>query len=124
VKNKRQESLSFTDTRIPRKPVREQTGQGAAAAGYAAARKTVIKLLPDGVLSRSHFECVNGNGKSLVDMVTQDILAERVAIDNYHDLIEYFGDTDPDTRRMMEGILEMEEAHAGDLAGMLEKLRP
>jgi Mn-containing catalase len=122
VKNKRQESLSFTDTRIPRKPVREQTGQGAAAAGYAAARNTVIKLLADGVLSRGHFECVNG--ELLADMVTQDLVAERIAIDNYHDLIEYFGDTDPDTRRMMEGILEMEEAHAGDLAGMLEKLRP
>jgi bacterioferritin (cytochrome b1) len=122
VKNKERKGLFFTDVETPGSHARELLAQRAAAAGYAAARKTVIKLLADGVLSRSHYECVNG--ESLVDMVADDIIAERIAIDNYHDLIEYFGDTDPDTRRMMEGILEMEEAHADDLVGVLEKLRP
>lgn len=122
MKNKERKGLFFTDVKTPGSHAREPLTQRAAAAGYAAARTTVIKLLADGVLRRSHSECVNG--ESLIDMVTQDLVAERVAIDSYRDLIGYFGDGDPDTRRMMEGILEMEEAHAGDLAGMLEKLRP
>jgi bacterioferritin len=72
---------------------------------------------PDGLQSRSHSEYVEG--KSLVDMIREDLVAERVAIDSYSEMIRYVGDDDPTTRRMLEGILAVEEEHAEDLATML-----
>ena len=75
---------------------------------------------PDGILSRSHAEYVEGD--SLVDMIKEDLVAERIAIDSYREMIEYLGLNDSTTRRMMEGILAMEEEHADDLAGLLEEL--
>ncbi len=77
---------------------------------------------PQGLLSRSHAEYVEG--KSLLDMIKEDLVAERIAIDSYREMIEYLGERDSTTRRMMEGILAMEEEHADDLVGMLEDLRP
>jgi bacterioferritin len=50
-------------------------------------------------------------------------VAERIAIDSYREMIDYLGDKDTTTRRMMEGILAMEEEHADDLVGMLEDLK-
>ena len=55
-------------------------------------------------------------GESLVDMIREDLVAERVAIDSHGEMIRYLGDDDPTTRRMLEGILAMEEEHAEDLA--------
>ena len=52
-------------------------------------------------------------------MIKEDLVAERIAIDSYRDIIQYLGDQDPTTRRMMEGILAMEEEHADDLADLL-----
>ena len=75
---------------------------------------------PDGLLSRSHAEYVEGD--SLIDMIKEDLVAERVAIDSYREMIEYLGDRDSTTRRMLEGILAMEEEHADDLVGMLEEM--
>ncbi len=75
---------------------------------------------PDGLLSRSHAEYIEGD--SLVDMIKEDLVAERIAIDSYRDLIRYFGNDDPTSRRMMEGILAVEEEHADDLVSMLEGL--
>ncbi|MCC7344909.1 MAG: bacterioferritin [Deltaproteobacteria bacterium] len=77
---------------------------------------------PEGLLSRSHAEYVEGD--SLVDMIKEDLVAERVAIDSYREMIAYLGNDDPTTRRMLEGILAMEEEHADDLVSLLEKLRP
>lgn len=77
---------------------------------------------PEGLLSRSHAEYVEGD--SLVDMIKEDLVAERVAIDSYREMIAYLGHDDPTTRRMLEGILAMEEEHADDLVSLLEKLRP
>jgi len=77
---------------------------------------------PEGLLSRSHSEYVEG--KSLVDMIKEDLVAERVAIDSYSEMIRYVGNNDPTTRRMLEGILAMEEEHADDLANMLKTLDP
>jgi bacterioferritin len=77
---------------------------------------------PDGLLSRSHAEYVEG--KNLIDMIKEDLVAERVAIDSYREMIEYLGERDTTTRRMLEGILAMEEEHADDLVGLLEDLRP
>ena len=77
-------------------------------------------LSPEGMLTRSHSEYVEG--KNLVDMIKEDLIAERIAIDSYRDVIAYLGNDDPTTRRMLEGILAVEEEHADDLAGLLERL--
>jgi bacterioferritin len=75
---------------------------------------------PDGLLTRSHSEYVEGT--SLVAMIQEDLVAERVAIDSYREMIAYLGNDDPTTRRMLEGILAMEEEHADDLVSLLEGL--
>jgi bacterioferritin len=72
---------------------------------------------PEGLLSRSHAEYVEG--KDLVDMIKEDLVAERVAIDSYREMIDYIGEKDSTTKRMLEGILAVEEEHADDLVGML-----
>ena len=79
-------------------------------------------LNPEGLLTRSHSEYVEG--KNLVDMIREDLVAERIAIDSYGDMIRYVGEKDPTTRRMLESILAMEEEHADDLVNMLSKLGP
>ncbi len=76
---------------------------------------------PQGLLTRSHAEYVEGS--SLVDMIKEDLVAERIAIDSYRDMVRYFGNEDPTSRRMMEGILAVEEEHADDLVTLLEKIR-
>jgi len=76
-------------------------------------------LSPDGLLSRSHSEYVEGD--SLIDMIKEDLVAERVAIDSYREMIGYLDNNDSTTRRMLEGILAMEEEHADDLVTLLEK---
>src|SRR5262245_44361681 len=75
---------------------------------------------PEGLLTRSHAEYVEGT--SLVDMIKEDLVAERIAIDSYREMITYFGSDDPTSRRMMEGILAVEEEHADDLVTLLEKM--
>ena len=72
---------------------------------------------PEGLLSRSHSEYVEG--QTLVDMIKEDLVAERVAIDSYTEMIRYIGDDDITTRRMLEGILAVEEEHADDLSSFL-----
>jgi bacterioferritin len=72
---------------------------------------------PAGLVGRSHAEYVEGD--SLASMIKEDLVAERIAIDSYRDIIKYLGDQDPTTRRMMEGILAVEEEHADDLADLL-----
>jgi len=75
---------------------------------------------PEGLAMRSHAEYVEGD--TLIDMIKEDLVAERIAIDSYREMITYLGNNDSTTRRMMEGILAMEEEHADDLAGLLEEL--
>jgi bacterioferritin len=75
---------------------------------------------PVGLLTRSHAEYVEG--ETLIDMIKEDLVAERIAIDSYREMIAYLGNDDPTTRRMMEGILAMEEEHADDLVSLLEEL--
>ena len=72
---------------------------------------------PEGLLSRSHSEYVEG--QTLVDMIKEDLVAERVAIDSYNEMIRYVGDDDVTTRRMLETILAVEEEHADDLVSFL-----
>jgi bacterioferritin len=93
-------------------------------ADQIAARITQLQgapdLNPEGLLSRSHSEYVEG--KTLLDMIKEDLVAERVAIDSYGEMIRYLGDQDTTTRRMLEGILATEEEHAEDMVNLLAKL--
>jgi bacterioferritin len=75
---------------------------------------------PEGLLTRSHAEYVEGT--SLTDMIKEDLVAERIAIDSYREMINYLGSDDPTSRRMMEDILSVEEEHADDLVNMLQKM--
>jgi bacterioferritin len=77
-------------------------------------------LSPEGMLMRSHSEYVEGT--SLVDMIKEDLVAERVAIDSYREVINYLGTNDSTSRRMLEGILAVEEEHADDLVSLLEEM--
>jgi len=72
---------------------------------------------PEGLLSRSHAEYVEG--ETLQDMIKEDLVAERIAIDSYREMITYMGNDDPTSRRMLEGILAVEEEHADDLVNLL-----
>ena len=74
---------------------------------------------PEGLSTRSHAEYHDGT--DLIEMIREDLVAERIAIDSYGEMIRYLGGDDPTTRRMLEGILAMEEEHADDLAGLLEE---
>ena len=75
---------------------------------------------PEGLLMRSHAEYVEGT--TLTDMIKEDLVAERIAIDSYREMIRYFGNDDPTSRRMLEGILAVEEEHADDLVSLLENM--
>src|SRR5256712_13886693 len=75
---------------------------------------------PEGLLTRSHAEYVEGD--TLTDMIKEDLVAERIAIDSYRDMINYFSNDDPTSRRLMENILAVEEEHADDLVNLLEKI--
>jgi len=77
-------------------------------------------LSPEGLLGRSHSEYVEGT--SLVDMITEDLIAERVAIDSYREMVDYVGSDDSTTRKILEKILEQEEEHAEDLVSLLKGL--
>src|SRR4051812_33158292 len=75
---------------------------------------------PAGILDRSHSEYKPGT--SLVDMIREDLIAERIAVDSYREIIQYLGDNDSTTRRMFEEILAVEEEHADDMAGLLKEI--
>lgn len=77
----------------------------------------VPNLNPDGLLTRSATEY--GNAAKLIDMIKENLVAERIAVEHYRDLIRYFGDNDPTTRVMLEGILAQEEDHANDMHDLL-----
>ena len=77
-------------------------------------------LNPDGMLTRSHSEYVEGT--SIVDMIKEDLVAERIAIESYSEIIRFFGDGDPTSRRLMEEILAKEEEHANDMADLLKRM--
>jgi bacterioferritin len=72
---------------------------------------------PVGLAERSHSQYVGGNG--LVDMLKEDLVAERIAIDIYSEIIRWIGDSDPTTRVLIQDILRVEEEHADDLRSLL-----
>ncbi len=73
---------------------------------------------PEGLATRSHAEY--REGESLVQMIREDLVAERVAIESYREMIQFVGIQDPTTRRLLESILAKEEEHAEELRSMLE----
>jgi len=75
---------------------------------------------PEGLRGRSHSEYVPGEG--LLEMIKEDLVAERIAIESYAEMVRYLGDDDPTTRRLLEEILAKEEEHADDLRTLLERL--
>lgn len=75
---------------------------------------------PEGMLSRSHSEYVEGD--TLFDMIREDLIAERIAIESYSEIVRYLSDNDPTSRRLMEQILANEEEHAEDMKTLLENV--
>jgi bacterioferritin len=79
-------------------------------------------LNPEGLATRSHSQY--DEKASLLDMIREDLVAERIAIETYSEIIRWLGNDDPTTRSLMESILKVEEEHADDLATLLETLKP
>jgi bacterioferritin len=102
----------------------QHANEEQAHADQIAARITQLggepNFSPQGLAERSHSEYAPGT--DLIDMIEEDLVAERVAIDSYGEMIRFIGDSDSTTRRMLEGILAMEEEHADDLANLLTTL--
>jgi bacterioferritin len=102
----------------------EHADEEAAHADLLAKRITQLQgepnFNPEGLLSRSHSEYVEG--KTLIDMLKEDLIAERIAIDSYSEMIHYLADRDPTTRRVLESILAKEEEHADDMSNLLAKV--
>jgi bacterioferritin len=76
---------------------------------------------PVGITDRSHAEYVEGD--TLEEMIKEDLVAERIAIESYGEIVRWLGDKDPTTRRLMEDILAVEEEHADDLLSLLDDLQ-
>jgi bacterioferritin len=102
----------------------EHAGEEQEHADWIAERITQLdgkpNLSPEGLLSRSHSDYVEG--EDLVDMIKEDLVAERIAIDSYREIIDYIGSNDPTTRRILEKILAVEEEHAEEMNTLLEDL--
>ena len=98
----------------------EEQGHADSIAQRIVQLKGEPNFNPDGLSSRSHAEYVEGT--TLIDMIKEDLVAERIAIDSYREMINYFGNDDVTTRRLMEQILAVEEEHADDLVNLLETM--
>jgi bacterioferritin len=75
---------------------------------------------PDGLHTRSHAQYAEGN--TLEEMIREDLVAERIAVATYSEIIRWLGNSDPTTRRMIEDLLAVEEEHADDLANLLSQI--
>ena len=99
----------------------EHAGEEQAHADRIAQRIVQLggepNFSPEGLAGRSHSEYVEGT--TLTDMIKEDLIAERIAIDSYKEIVAYLGDKDTTTRRMFEEILAVEEEHADDLVSLL-----
>lgn len=77
-------------------------------------------LNPATLTSRSHSEYIEGN--DLVDMIKENLVAERIAIESYTEMVRFFGDRDVTSRRLIEEILAVEEEHANDMLDLIDQL--
>jgi bacterioferritin len=103
----------------------QHAGEEQAHADEIAARIVQLggapDLNPEGMASRSHSEYVEG--ATLREMIREDLVAERVAIESYREIIGWLDGKDSTTRKMLEGILAMEEEHADDMSALLKGLK-
>jgi bacterioferritin len=104
----------------------EHANEEQAHADQIAGRIMQLNGQPDfnpaSLVDRSHAEYVEGT--TLIEMLREDLVAERIAIESYSEMIRYIGDNDPTTKRMLEGILAVEEEHAEDLNNLLATHAP
>ena len=77
---------------------------------------------PDSLLARSHSEYVEGT--DLASMIREDLVAERIAIESYSEIVRWLGEDDPTSRKLIEEILKVEEEHANDMADLLSRVAP
>jgi bacterioferritin len=98
----------------------EEQGHADSIAQRIVQLKGEPNFNPEGLLMRSHAEYVEGT--TLTEMIKEDLVAERIAIDSYREMITYFGNDDPTSRRLMEEILAVEEEHADDLVNLLDQM--
>jgi bacterioferritin len=117
----------FTATGLDSEPVAAEFQQHAAEE-QAHADRIALRITqlggqpdfnPDSLTMRSHSEYDESHG--LIDMIKEDLVAERVAIASYLETIQWIGNGDPTTRRLLEDVLAQEEEHADDLVGFLQK---
>ena len=100
----------------------EEQGHADRIAGRITQLGGEPNFNPEGLASRSHSQYVEG--ASLVDMIKEDLVAERIAIESYSEIVRFLGERDVTTRRMMEEILANEEEHADGLRDLLQTLDP
>lgn len=120
----------FTATGINAGPIAaeflEHANEEQQHADMAAARITQLggepNFSPEGLAARSHTEYDDSPG--LLEMVTEDLVAERIAVASYQEIIRWLGNDDPTTRRMIETILAQEETHAEDMLSILQQIEP
>ena len=102
----------------------EHAAEEQSHADRIAARITQLdgepNFNPEGLIMRSHSEYKEG--KTLIDMIKEDLVAERIAIESYSEIVRYLGNDDTTSRRLMEDILAKEEEHAEDMASLLDRL--
>jgi bacterioferritin len=103
----------------------EHANEEQAHADAVAKRITELggnpNLDPKGLATRSHAEY--RETKTLEEMIIEDLVAERVAIETYAEIVRWLGNDDPTTRRLMEGLLAVEEEHADDLSNLLVSIK-
>ena len=100
----------------------EEQGHADQLAGRIVQLGGEPDFSPHGLAARSHAEYVPGD--TVFDMIREDLVAERIAIDSYRGFLQYLGDKDPTTRRLLESILAVEEQHADELADLVQHGRP
>jgi bacterioferritin len=102
----------------------EHAAEEQSHADRIAARITQLdgepNFNPEGLATRSHSEYKEG--KTLVDMIKEDLVAERIAIESYGEIVRFLGSADPTSRRLMEEILAKEEEHAEDMVSLLDRV--
>lgn len=96
----------------------EEQGHADRIAARISQLDGTPEMDPAKITGRSHAEYVECD--KLEDMIRENLVAERIAIESYLEMIRYIGDSDPTTRRMLEEILAVEEEHADDLANLLK----
>jgi len=100
----------------------EEQGHADAVAARIVQLDGSPNFNPEGLATRSHSQY--DEKASLVEMIREDLIAERIAIESYSEIVRWLGNDDPTTRQLIEGILKVEEEHADDMKTLLETLKP